>query len=174
MIIIGLIAFLIILLLLGLLIFAFIKLYVFLAWQWDEEGKMIEIKVKVLRMVVYKQTVDLTGNKKEQTSDSETSTKEMMLLGKEIIKMATIEKVETETVVATPDPSLTAHLYVVLQTLKQWLLAQYPRKKFLLSVGADFEQESLESIGECMISMKLSKTIREINKLKKLMKGANN
>ncbi|UOQ47143.1 hypothetical protein MUN88_13775 [Gracilibacillus caseinilyticus] len=174
MIIIGLIAFLFIVLLTCLLLIAFIKLYVFFAWQWDEEGKMFEVKVKVLRMVVYKKTVDLTGSEKIKSTDSETNWKEVIPLGKEIIKMATIEKVETETVVATNDPSFTAHLYVVLQTLKHRLLAQYPRKDFLLSVGADFEQESLESFGECMISMKLSKTIKEINKMKKLMKGANN
>ncbi len=86
---------------------------------------------------------------------------------KMILDTSEIERFNTETMVATQDPIFTAYLYTGLKALTQWIVSKYHQKSASkIVIGANFEQITFQSVGECMISIKLSKTIREIRKLK--------
>ncbi|SFM08534.1 hypothetical protein SAMN04487943_107209 [Gracilibacillus orientalis] len=152
------------------------RVYIYMDWQWDEEDKCVQFKVSLLHITLYQETIDLTElDFPSLDTDNHAEMKEMYHLAKSVLKKSEIEKIDTETIVATYDPSITAYLYVSIITLVEWIRSHYSNKRHIqLDVSADFEQETFQSVGECMISVKMSKTIKGIKKMKKLRKESEN
>jgi hypothetical protein len=167
---------LIIIVLFIIILFIFLRsrVYISLDWQWDEEDKNAQFQISILRFTLYQETIDFTQfDLSSLETDNSVDMKEMYHLVKSLLKKSEIEALHTETIVATYDPSITAYLYVSITTLAEWIKAHYSSKRDVeINIAADFEQETFQSAGECMISVKLSKTIKEMKKMKKIRKGA--
>ncbi|QGH35322.1 hypothetical protein GI584_15245 [Gracilibacillus salitolerans] len=145
-------------------------------WQWEEDDKNVQIQISILHITFYQETIDLAQlDFPSLETDNNGDMKEMYQLVKRVLKRSKIEKIHTDTIVATYDPSITAYLYVSIKTLAEWIRAHYSNNEHVqLDVSADFEQEIFQSVGECMISVNLSKTIKEMKKIKKLRKESEN
>ncbi|MGP4041579.1 hypothetical protein ACTWP4_16990 [Gracilibacillus sp. D59] len=152
------------------------RVFIYMDWQWDENDKNVQIKISILRITFYQETIDLTElDFPSLETDDKVDMKEMYHVVKSVLKKSKIENIHTDTIIATDDPSITAYLFVSITTLAEWIRSHYSNNRHIeLNVSADFEQETIQSVGECMISVKLSKTIKEMKKMKKLRKESEN
>lgn len=154
-----------------LLIFSRSRVYISLDWHWDENDKYMQYKISILHITFYQKTIDFDQLAISFLEPSKNGKKkEMYSLVKTVLKKSNMEKIQADTIVATYDPAITAYLYVSISSLAEWIKAQYSHHLVQLNVSADFEQETFQSAGECMISIKLSKTIKELKKMNKLRK----
>ncbi|WP_163538112.1 DUF2953 domain-containing protein [Gracilibacillus sp. YIM 98692] len=163
----------IIILLLGivLILFTFLKLYIAVEWYMDQSEQVIDLIVIILGFKCYQYTLDFQeifdDNGKESPSLSDLGGKERLSLLKSLWKSSRLERLETETVIGTGDPQVTAICYGLLHSVIQPLLQYLPKQPENLSILVDFQQERVESNGLCMISIHLRKTIRVLRKMKK-------
>ncbi len=144
-----------------------LRIYLSLDWQIGKETNYVKVSARALNISIYQKSIDFEDWNLPSFNKTDIKWKERYEAIKKILHASKIEKLDTETIVATDDPIFTAYLYACLKTLSEWVVSMYHKNdSSKVVIGADFEQISFQSVGECMISIKLSKTIKEIWKLK--------
>ncbi|WP_066194960.1 DUF2953 domain-containing protein [Gracilibacillus phocaeensis] len=142
-----------------LLLFFLLAINLDVHWLWNEEERYLKVKCHILRIPVY--TKRITADQSLDLFVDHHQWRERMTY---IFHHAEVKQIRSETIVATSDPGHTAYLYVFLQSIAEWLRSIQNTD---IAVSADFDEEVLQTEGECMISMKLSQTIGELNKWRK-------
>ncbi|SHN05574.1 hypothetical protein [Gracilibacillus kekensis] len=161
-----LLAFLIVFITLVFVIFQ-LRIYIQLIWQIDEEEKYLQVSANVLKFSFYQKEIDFTEWDLPSIDKQKGNWREKFESFKKIMRVSKVEKMKSVTMVATDDPAITAYIYTFLKVINEWITSVYSKKNASeMVIGANFEENVFQSSGECMISMKLSKTIKEIRKLK--------
>ncbi|MDX8046722.1 hypothetical protein SH601_12085 [Gracilibacillus sp. S3-1-1] len=174
MLIILLLILLLLLLLIFLIILFFIaKIHLLINWQWDEENKSLYMETSILHITVYRKEIDFMTLEVTSLLDGNVDkTKALLSPMCTLLKKANIEKVEAKADVATEEPDRTAYVYVMLKSLADSITAMTGNHENVqINVSANFSEETFESVGECMISFKLSKTIKELIEINRIRKG---
>ncbi|WP_058307098.1 hypothetical protein [Gracilibacillus massiliensis] len=144
-----------------------LRIYIKLIWQIDEKEKYLQVSANVLKISFYQKNIDFTEWELPSVDQQKSNWREKYQSFKKIMRASKLEHINSNTMVATDDPAITAYLYVFLKIINESVSSVYNQKdRSEIVIGADFEQNSFQSTGECMISVKLSKTIKEIRKLK--------
>ncbi|GAB2569687.1 hypothetical protein [Gracilibacillus alcaliphilus] len=157
--VIGLIIFLIIFIILLCLYFTLaVSIHVY--WCWQEEEQYLHLSCHTMRIPLYSKRVDFHG----LPSDVTIHARKILQMIQYVRQHAKHIQVQSETVVSTSDPAVTAYLYVFLKVVTEWLRSLHQADN---KVAADFEQTAFQTEGECMISLSLRQNIKELNKWRK-------
>ncbi|WP_035723002.1 hypothetical protein [Gracilibacillus boraciitolerans] len=156
-----------------LMIFFRLRIYILLNWQFDDDQKFVQLSATVLHLSLFQKKIDFASwempmlEKETENETEKEKWQEKYDAMKSILQAAKMERITSKTFVATDDPIITAFLYTFLKDIAEWISSTYNDKQAKLMVAADFEESSFQSVGgECMISTKLSKTMKEIRKIK--------